>query len=360
MKLKKILLSSFFCGTIIFSGGNFFAENFSVAQAAEISAERNTPVVRVAKAVGPAVVGITNKAVVSEQYFDIWNFRSYEVSREIQGVGSGVIFSKDGYIVTNNHVVEGAKELIVSFPDGKTLNAKLVGADKFTDIAVVKVQANNLPVAKFGNSDEVMVGEPAIAIGNPLGLEFQGSVTVGVISALNRKLAVNEGFVQLIQTDAAINPGNSGGALLNYDGEVIGINSAKLATTEVEGMGFAIPSNTVQEIISELIKKGYVARPMLGITVLDKQTVEQARQRWNYGDGVLIYEVTLGSSAYSAGLQRGDLILSVNGEKVSSVSELRNKIMTKKIGDKIKIKYSRGGRENTVEIVLQESPRQRN
>ena len=328
MKLKKILLSSFLCGAVVFSG-NFFAENnFAQAAISENSA-RNTPVVQAAKAVSPAVVGITNKAVVNESYFDFFGGGFFNVPHEVEGVGSGVIFRKDGYIVTNNHVVANAKELIVSFSDGKTLNAELIGTDEMTDIAVVKVKADNLPVAQFGNSDDIMVGEPAIAIGNPLGLEFQGSVTVGVISALNRKLAVNEGFVQLIQTDAAINPGNSGGALLNADGEVIGINSAKLATTEVEGMGFAIPINTAQEIIN-----GY---------------------RWQYGDGVLVYKILLGGSAHRAGIERGDLILSVDGEKVSTVTELRNKIMTKKIGDKVRIRFSRDGKEDTVTITLQES-----
>ena len=359
MKLKKILLTTLMCGAVVLGGENFVAENFSVAQAAEISAERNTPVVRVAKAVGPAVVGITNKAVVNEQYFDFFRGGFFNVPHEVEGVGSGVIFRKDGYIVTNNHVVADAKELVVSFSDGKTLTAELVGADEMTDIAVVKVKANDLPFAKFGNSDEIMVGEPAIAIGNPLGLEFQGSVTVGVVSALNRKLSVNEGFVRLIQTDAAINPGNSGGALLNYDGEVIGINSAKLATTAVEGMGFAIPINTVQEIISELMEKGRVVRPALGIQIMDNQTAAQGGYKLNLKKGVYVYRVQLGSSAHKAGLLPDDVILSVDGEEVNSVTELRNKIMTKKIGDKVRIRYSRDGKEDTVTIILQELSDQR-
>ena len=354
MKLKKILSATLLGGIIFFGAGNF-----SVTDAAGVISEaRNTPVVRVAKEVGPAVVGITNKAVINESYFDFFRGR-VEIPREIEGVGSGVIFRKDGYIVTNNHVIADAKELTVSFPDAKTLTAEVIGADELTDIAVVKVQANNLPTAKFGNSDEVMVGETAIAIGNPLGLEFQGSVTVGVVSALNRTLTVNEGFVKLIQTDTAINPGNSGGALLNADGEVIGINSAKLATTEVEGMAFAIPINTVQEVINELMAKGYVARPMLGIQIMDNKTAAQGGYRLNLKKGVYIFKVELGSSAHKAGLQPNDVILSVDGKEVNSVTELRSKIMTKKIGEKVKIKYSRDGRENTIEIVLQGSPRQR-
>ena len=186
----------------------------------QLSAARNTPIVAAAKKVGPAVVGITNKAYVR----DIFN----RVQLTERGTGSGVIYDKAGYIATNNHVVEGANEIIVSLPDGRTVKGKVLGADAVTDLAVVKIEADNLPVAKFGDSDTLQVGEPAIAIGNPLGLEFRGSVTAGVISALNRSIELGERKFSLIQTDAAINPGNSGGALVNADGEVVGINSAKI------------------------------------------------------------------------------------------------------------------------------------
>ncbi len=167
----------------------------------KLSDARNTPAVRVAKTVGPAVVGITNKAVAH----DIFN-RTFET----EGVGSGVIFRNDGYIITNNHVIAGAKEIIVSLSDGNSVNGTLIGTDEMTDIAVVKVDVKDLPTAELGDSDEVVVGEPAIAIGNPMGLEFQGSVTVGVISALNRTLELNDRRVTLFQTDASIRPGNSG------------------------------------------------------------------------------------------------------------------------------------------------------
>ena len=372
-KITKIFFTAIVCSAMLFSGCDknvgeensatvektAAAENTTPAPSLPASSARNTPVVKVAKEVGPAVVGITNKAVVTESYFDFFRGRSVEVPHEVQGVGSGVIFRKDGYIVTNNHVIADAKELIVSLSDGNTLTGELVGADELTDIAVVKVQANDLPVAKLGNSDEVMVGEPVVAIGNPLGLEFQGSVTVGVVSALNRTLEIADKTVKLIQTDAAINPGNSGGALLNYDGEVIGINSAKLATTAVEGMGFAIPINTVQEIISELMEKGRVVRPALGIQIMDNQTAAQGGYKLNLKKGVYVYRVQLGSSAHKAGLLPDDVILSVDGEEVNSVTELRNKIMTKKIGDKVRIRYSRDGKEDTVTIILQELSDQR-
>ena len=313
----------------------------------QLSDARNTPVVRAAKAVGPAVVGITNKAVARD-----W----FNNPVETQGVGSGVIFREDSYIVTNNHVVSGAKELIVSMPDGRSLKGKLIGADALTDLAVVKVEANDLPTAKFGDSDKIVVGEPAIAIGNPMGLEFQGSVTSGVISALNRTLDISDKLVKLIQTDAAINPGNSGGALVNADGEVIGINSAKVAANGVEGMGFAIPINTVQNIINEIMDKGYVARPYLGVSVFDPQTAGRYGYQLNIDKGVYIFQLTLNGPCGKAGLQRGDIILKVNDEEVNSVADLRAKVASYKVGDTVKVTYDRNGASHNADVVLEEMP----
>lgn len=313
----------------------------------QLSDARNTPVVRAAKAVGPAVVGITNKAVARD-----W----FNNPVETQGVGSGVIFREDGYIVTNNHVVSGAKELIVSMPDGRSLKGKLIGADALTDLAVVKVEAKDLPTAKFGDSDKIVVGEPAIAIGNPMGLEFQGSVTSGVISALNRTLDISDKLVKLIQTDAAINPGNSGGALVNADGEVIGINSAKVAANGVEGMGFAIPINTVQNIINEIMDKGYVARPYLGVSVFDPQTAGRYGYQLNIDKGVYIFQLTLNGPCGKAGLQRGDIILKVNDEEVNSVADLRAKVASYKVGDTVKVTYDRNGASRNADVVLEEMP----
>ena len=187
-----------------------------------------------------------------------------------RGTGSGVIYDKSGLIATNNHVVEGASEIIVSLTDGRSVKGKVLGADAATDLAVVKIDENNLPVADFGDSSTLQVGEPAIAIGNPLGLEFRGSVTAGVISALNRSIQLGERKFDLIQTDAAINPGNSGGALVNAEGEVVGINSAKIAVSGVEGIGFAIPINSAKPILDELAKKGRVVRPYIGASLVDK------------------------------------------------------------------------------------------
>ena len=339
------------CGTTEESKGEI---NTPVTEAApnpsknmsNISDARNTPAVRVAKTVGPAVVGITNRGVARDMF-----------NRQVEstGWGSGVIFRSDGYIVTNNHVVSDSQELIVSLADGRTLNGKLVGSDELTDIAVVKIDANDLPTAKFGNSDDIMVGEPAIAIGNPMGSEYSGSVTVGVISALNRTISTND-VVSFLQTDAAINQGNSGGALVNADGELIGIPSVKIVRNGFEGMAFAIPINTVKEVIEELVDKGYVARPYLGITPFDKPTAARYGYVLSIEKGVYVFQVALGSAADRAGLQRDDVILSIDGKEVNSVSEIRAEINSHKVGDTIKITYVRNKTNHTVDVVLQEMP----
>lgn len=337
--------------------GSSSSSSAAVQQAASnqtLSDARNTPVVRAAKTVGPTVVGITNKAVARD-----W----FNNPVETEGVGSGVIFKNDGgksYIVTNNHVISNAKELIVSLADGRTLKGKLIGADEMTDLAVVRVDDGKLPTAKFGDSDKIVVGEPAIAIGNPMGLEFQGSVTSGVISALNRTLDISDKRVKLLQTDAAINPGNSGGALVNADGEVIGINSAKVAANGVEGMGFSIPINTVQNVINEIMEKGYVARPYLGVSVFDPQTAARYGYQLNIDKGVYVFQLTLNGPSGKAGLQRGDIILKLDGQETNSVQDLRAKIAEHKVGDTVKVTFDRNGKQKNVDVVLEEMPQDKN
>ena len=291
------------------------------------------------------MVGITNKAVARD-----WFNNQFEIE---QGVGSGVIFRADGYIVTNNHVIAGAKEIIVSLADGRSVSGELIGTDEVTDLAVVKIDADNLTAAEFGDSDDIMVGEPAIAIGNPLGLEFQGSVTAGVISALNRTLNLNDRQFKLIQTDAAINPGNSGGALVNADGLVIGINSAKLAANGVEGMGFAIPINTVRDIVAELMEKGRVIRPWLGVGVFDKETAARQGYRLNADAGVYVEHVDKDGSAGAAGIRRGDIILEIAGKPVNTVGELRSAVAEQKVGTVIQVKLQRDDDIITVDVTLQ-------
>ena len=323
----------------------------STESAAKVSATsyRNTPVVQVAKTVGPAVVGITNKAIAR----DFFN-RQFEM----EGGGSGVIFRSDGYIVTNNHVIDGAREIIVSLSDGRTINGTLVGTDEITDIAVVKVDVKDLPAVTFANSDEIMVGEPVVAIGNPMGLEFQGTITVGVVSALNRSIDISysDRKLNLIQTDAAVSPGSSGGALVNYECEVIGINSAKLAQTGVEGIAFAIPSNIVQSVVNEIMQKGYVSRPYLGVTIFDKPTAARYGYQLNIDKGVYVFQVALNSPAGNAGLQRGDIILKVDNKEINSVADIRSDIASRKIGDKVVLLLDRDGTEIATEVTLQEMP----
>ncbi len=316
----------------------------------KMSSARNTPIVQAAKKVGPAVVGITNKALVRD-YFN----RTQMVEK---GSGSGVIYSKDGLIATNNHVVEGAQEIVVSLADGTTYNGKVLGTDPTTDLAVVKIDAKNpLTVAEFGDSDSLMVGEPAIAIGNPLGMEFRGSVTAGVISALNRSVDVGERRFKLIQTDAAINPGNSGGALVNADGQVIGINSAKIAASGVEGIGFAIPINEAKPILEELAKNGRVARPYLGVSLIDEDTAKRFGIGLDLRGGLFVAKLFQDGPAYKAGIRPNDIITKFNGKSVKSVADLRELLNKCKIGDQVPVTVLRGDEEVDRVVTLTEMPK---
>ena len=347
-----VVMSLLVAGSIMLGGcsNSKAAEGIPApSTSASVSDARNTPVVQAAKAVGPAVVGITNKAIARD---------FFNMPRDVEGYGSGVIFRKDGYIVTNNHVIEGAKEIIVSLSDGRSLNGKLIGADEITDLAVVKVDADDLPAAEFGDSDDIMVGEPAIAIGNPMGLEFQGSVTTGVISAVNRILNKGESNMKLIQTDAAINPGNSGGALVNADGKVIGINSQKIVTNAVEGMGFAIPINTVRDVVEDLMNHGQVIRPYLGVGVFDRESAARQGYILNIKSGVYVERVTLDGPAGRAGIRRGDIILAVAGTEVNTVGELRAAIISHKVGESVDVKYISNGATSTVSVKLDAMPKE--
>ncbi len=307
-------------------------------------------VTSVAEALGPAVVGIVNKVLAR----DVFGRAVQE-----QGTGSGVIFDASGLIVTNNHVVANATELIVSLADGRKVRAKLVGTDELSDLAVIKIDAPNLKAAPFGDSDRVRVGDLAIAIGNPLGLEFERTVTVGIISGLNRLIQVSEeSSLQLIQTDATINPGNSGGPLANAGGEVVGINTIKFrdAGRGIEGMGFAIPVNTVRTVIDDLVKNGRVVnRPFLGIY---GATREEAAGYYgvNIPRGLLMVRVVDGSPAAQAGLRVGDNLLAIDGRAVNSRADLRGILITKRPNDKITVQYLRGNQEGTATITLTRTP----
>ena len=305
------------------------------------------PVVAISKQVGPSVVGI--KVTYQAQTF-------FGVT-EAEGEGSGIVYSKDGYIITNYHVVEQAikskeAKVTVMLSTGDSLNATVVGGDEVTDIAVIKVDKELTP-AEFGDSDGIEVGELAVAIGNPLGQEFAGSVTVGYISALNRTIESTGATYNLIQTDAAINSRNSGGPLVSSAGKVIGINTAKIAATGVEGMGFAIPINEVLPIVEELITNKKVVRPYIGIggVTVDAQTAKL----YNLVEGVYVQSVDIKSAAEVAGIRQGDVITEVEGKKVTSVVQI-NAIKNKlKVGDKLKIKLYREGEYKEVTVVLQQA-----
>ncbi len=290
-------------------------------------------IVDIVETVGPSIVGITSKV----QYRDFFN--NLQVS---EGAGSGVIFnidSDDVFIMTNNHVVADASELLVEITDDKMVDAEIVGKDEMTDLAIVKVKRSDIPIeimsnlspVVLGDSDQIQVGETAIAIGNPLG--YNKTVTVGVISAIGREVSQNS--LAMLQTDAAINPGNSGGALVNSRGEVIGINSVKIADTSVEGIGFAIPINEAKPIVSQIIQKGYVSRPFLGIS---GQTVdEQLGEIYGLPVGVYVANVVQTSPADKAGLQRGDVIIAVDDTRTFSWEEMTDALGDYEVGDTVKV-----------------------
>lgn len=269
-----------------------------------------------------------------------------------QGAGSGVIISKDGYIVTNNHVVSGATSLKVTTTDGTEYDASVVGKDSQTDLAVIKVDANNLQAASLGDSDILQVGDPAIAIGNPLG-ELGGTVTTGIISATDRQITIDDETMTLLQTDAAINPGNSGGGLFNADGNLIGIVNAKESSTGIEGLGFAIPITPAQDIITELMQNGSVtSRPALNVSLYDYTSNNQG-QYSKYEDGCYIVQIVKNGAADKAGLKQNDRILSFDGEQIQSTSDVKNVLKKHKIGDTIKMVVERDSKKITVEITLQ-------
>ncbi|MFI8684795.1 S1C family serine protease [Rossellomorea sp. NPDC077527] len=280
------------------------------------------------------------------------------------GTGSGVLFKKDGdnaYIITNNHVIEGASKIEVSLYDGEKTDGELIGADPLTDLAVVKIDgkyADNL--LEVGDSSALRAGEQVIAIGNPLGLDLSRTVTQGIVSAVDRTIPVQtsegESELNVIQTDAAINPGNSGGALLNSKGELIGINSAKISNSGVEGLGFAIPSKDFMPIVSEIIKTGKVERPYIGIGMTNLSDVPRhylPNLPQSVEAGVIVANIDPTSAAADAGIKEGDVITELNGESVGSVADLRRQLYGDlKVGDKITLKIFRDGKEMSVGLTL--------
>ncbi|WP_142826874.1 S1C family serine protease [Planococcus soli] len=318
-----------------------------------------------------AVVGVSNLQAAQQNPFA--SQTNEDAESQEAGVGSGVIYKKDGdtaYIVTNNHVVEGAEEVMVTLSDGTELDAKVLGTDIWTDLAVLEVPGDSITtVAEFGDSSVLQAGEPVIAIGNPLGLQFSGSVTTGVISGTERLVPIDvnqdgteDWQSEVLQTDAAISPGNSGGALINAEGQVIGINSMKIAQDAVEGIGLAIPVNTAIPIISDLETEGAVDRPSMGVAILDLAEVpaqyrsSQLNLPAEVEGGIVVESVVEGSGAATAGMEAYDVIVEMDGEAVNSVLELRQYLYNEtEVGDTLTVKAYRNGELMNFELPLTES-----
>lgn len=325
-----------------------------------VSVEVNSAITGIVDEVSDAVVGVVNL-----QEAGFWN----ETGEA--GTGSGVIYKKEGknaFIVTNHHVIAGASEIEISLSDGTRIPAELLGSDELTDLAVLRVSSEKITkVAEFGNSDKVKPGEPVIAIGNPLGLQFSGSVTQGIISGTERAIPIDENGdgqvdwnAEVLQTDAAINPGNSGGALINMDGQVIGINSMKIAEAAVEGIGLSIPSNHAIPIISDLEKYSEVRRPYMGIGMrslneVSSYHVEQTLKLPKEVEaGIVVMSVDPISPAGQAGLQELDVITEFAGKEIKDIIELRKVLYEQKIGDTVKFTFYREGKQMTGEMKLGE------
>src|SRR5574344_675919 len=336
------------------SNNNLVATNNdnSVSKKIEIEST-DSPVVAIAQKAGPSIVGIKINAMSQ----DI--FGSIENSSE---EGSGITYSEDGYIVTNYHVIESAindssATVSVTLANSTdSIDATIVGYDEATDLAVIKIEKTGLTKAEFGKSSDLKVGEIAVAIGNPLGQEFAGSVTVGYISALNRKITTSGRTYKLIQPDAAINPGNSGGALVNSKGQVIGINTVKIGSssstgTSVEGLGFAIPSDDALDIIEKLIKDKKIVRPYIGISGINVD--DSTAKKNNIPQGIYVAQVLTNSPASKAGIKKGDVIIGIEGKDITTMEELNEIKNSKKVGDKITLKIHRQNGDVEVNVTLE-------
>ena len=300
--------------------------------------------------ISKSTVNIASVRMVQDQLFRVF---------PIEGVGSGVIIDENGHILTNNHVVDGAHRLKITLTDGRVLNGKVIGKDEITDLAVVKVDRfsdnNNIPYAQLGNSGNLKIGQIVIAIGNPFGLTGGPTVTAGIVSSLCRKIQFESGILELIQTDAAINPGNSGGPLVNTNGEVIAVNTAKMPYAN--GIGFAVPINTAKSIMGDLIENGRViTRPWIGIAFI-KLTSQLAEY---YGlptnEGALVAQVEAYSPADYAGIRKGDIIEEIDGKRISDPSQISSQVHKKHVRDQILVTINRYSRRFEVPIQLQAHP----
>lgn len=382
------VISSIFGGGVVFAGiqllmpvlspavGSYFgttsqlsdstaASNNGVYKKVEI-AKSDSPITAIAEKVSPSIVGV--KITVKPQGGGFF----FDTPQSGVGEGSGIIIREDGYILTNNHVVENALtgnsnrlsngsqiEVVLPGQKDKPYPATIVGRDVDSDIAVIKIDAKGLPAAELGDSDKLKPGELAVAIGSPYGLDYMSSITSGIISGLNREIVTDTGNkLTLIQTDAAINPGNSGGALCNSQGQVIGVNTVKIAATGFEGLGFAIPINHAKEIAQNLIDFKYVkGKPYLGVSIDQRFNADVAKQ-YDVPNGLLVYEVTPLSAAYKAGIKNGDIITKFDGVEVKVFKDLEGQKNKHKAGDKVVVVVYRDGKTLSLDVVLDEDKNQ--
>ncbi len=321
----------------------------------------------IARSVSPAVVNISTTKIVrrdappfsDDPFFDFFNpFKDFKMPKKWreQSLGSGVIVSPDGIIVTNNHVIEQADEIRVTLYDKRSFKARIIGADPKTDVAVVKIDAKDLPTIRWGDSDKLQVGEFVLAIGNPFGLSH--TVTMGIISAVGRADVGIADYEDFIQTDAAINPGNSGGPLVNVKGELIGINTAIFSKSGgYQGIGFAVPSNMARLVIEQLEQRGKVTRGWLGVTIQELTPDLAMKFGMSSSNGALVGDVAKASPAETAGIRRGDIILQFNGKEVDDVGGLRNMVAQSRVGAEVPVKILRGGKAYSVRVLIAELPK---
>ena len=306
-----------------------------------------SPVVAIAEKVTPSVVGVKTFGTA----YTYWGQR---IPNQELGSGSGIIYSEDGYIITNYHVIENATSVMITLSDGTEYDARIIGSDASSDLAVLKVEAENLPEAELGDSSALQIGELVVAIGNPLG--YENTVTDGIVSGLNRQLTDYIDSATLIQTNATINSGNSGGALANSKGKVVGINSAKLVASNAEGMGFALSINEVRPIVEEIISKGHVSRPYLGVSINSQYQVDaETAERYEIPMGIQIAEVAVHGPAERAGLQAGDIIYKVNDTLIQNFDDLSDIIDESKVGDKLRTLANRNGEKVVADVILGEA-----
>lgn len=320
-------------------------KHFNIADAAtkQVAGKKSLSIMQIASMAKPAVVAISTETQITNPFGQ---------TGIVPAAGSGFIITANGYVVTNFHVIEGAQSITVALDDGQIFKAVVVGSDRRNDLAVLKIDGANLPTVVLGDSKDLEVGELAVAIGNPLG-ELSGTVTAGIISALDREVTIDGMTMNLLQTDAAINSGNSGGALINSFGEVVGINNAKNAGAGIEGLGFAIPIDMAKPIIESLIRHGYVSgRPKIGIGTRDIS--EQMAQFYKVPEGIYVTVVEPGSAAAIADIRVGDVIIKADGQEAMTTDALNDLKSKHKVGDKMTITFIREGQEYTVDLTLQE------